>query len=99
MLSKSHVRKSSRFLRAILLFALGLSAAALGVRTLVQSARQPTNPFSDFADVFPGQPDSAIQAHPFLCLTNSLYGTASEKDCKLTPPNGLFSNIRVMANR
>jgi hypothetical protein len=98
MFAKNHVLKRSRFLRVVFICALGLCAITFGARALGQSARQPTNPFSDFADVFPGQPDSAILAHPFICQANSLYGTASEKDCKFIPADGLFSSIRLMAN-
>jgi len=78
----------------------GFAVAILGVRAVAQSI--PTtpapNPFPAYADVYPGQPMSAVETRGFSCqYSYDLYHRPSdvhrptEASCVFTPASGMFS--------
>lgn len=77
----------------------GITTAAIGARALGQFAPRPANPFQEYADIFPGQPLSAVQSRPFVCFEeNNNYYTGGENHlrCTFRPINETFSSIDLI---
>jgi hypothetical protein len=76
---------------------IGFGAAIIGVTALAQSTPAPPNPFLAYADVFPGQPASAIEARPFSCQQDYDHVSHPEQtNCKFTPATGVFSSVQAI---
>lgn len=84
------------FLRLVFVILSGFSVANIGVRAMGQYALPPYNPFTTFADIFPGQPGSAIEAHDFSCIDHDYYGNSAEEHCFFQPETGTFSSVDVL---
>lgn len=84
------------FVRLVFAIMIGFGAATISAKVLGQYVAAPTNPFLEFADIFPGQPESAVYAYPFLCRANYAYDYASEKHCNFRPSGGIFSVIDLI---
>ena len=91
--------KLSGLQRLVFVIMIGTSAAAIGAKTLGQFTLRPMNPFSVFAAVYPGQPESAIQSFPFSCWTGFTNNRGSEKHCSFSPKDGLISNVELSLDR
>ena len=85
------------YLRLVLMLLVGFAVANIGARTLARSATASSNPFLAYADIFPGQPTSAIQARGFSCPSDLDYNDATVGTfCRTTPTDGVFSQIYVI---
>jgi hypothetical protein len=60
---------------------------------LMQYAKLPSNPFDVYADVFPGQPIHALNAHEPQCWRD--YSLDSSTRCNLTQKTGVFTDVTV----
>jgi hypothetical protein len=96
--ASSPIPRLPRFLRLVLIVVSGFTVANVGVRAMGRvTASLPSNPFAAFADIFPGNPGSAIEAYAFACLdNNSYYGNAAEQQCYFYPADSDFSTIDVL---
>ena len=76
---------------------VGFSVAIAGVRAVSQAQHGPVllDPFSAYADIFPGQPESAVKTRPFSCEKYYHEYPDAETDCTFAPPEGIFSHIDV----
>ena len=90
-----------RYLLAMLLLLLACTGVTLSVWGLGHSPQLPPNPFISFADVFPGQPRSAVVSRGFSCLTSAYsgYSESPNEICSLWPKDGLFSQVSVGINQ
>jgi hypothetical protein len=92
---------SSRKLPSIVLVVLcawlGIVIVSMTVVAIGRSAPIPPNPFASFADVFPGQPRSAITAWDFSCVINSYaaFDGVPNEYCTFNPATGTFSQVRI----
>lgn len=85
---------SGRLLRLLLAVMIGITAATISAKAVGQYAPvQSTEPFSAFADLFPGQPESAINAYPMVCWTGHTNASGTEKGCSLSQETGAISNV------
>jgi hypothetical protein len=71
---------------------VGFAVVTIGGRLVAQYSPTPPNPFPAYADVFPGQPASAVQARAFSCQS---YAPA-ETVCIFTPVAGAFLSVQVV---
>jgi hypothetical protein len=79
----------------------GFTVVSVGIRALAQGTPAPLNPFSSFADVFPGQPANAIEVRGFLCIA-SPYGSSPglpDEHCALRLAAGAFSQVEVVVSQ
>ena len=84
-------------LRWVFILLTGFTAANVGVRSLALTASVPSNPFVAYADIFPGQPASAIEARRFSCPSvYDDYQPPTGLYCTLTPVDDVFSNVTVV---
>lgn len=84
-----------RVLRVVCSITIGLGAATISARALGQVNFQPSNPFLQFADYFPGRPASVLRGSPFACHAIYPYLSSIEKHCSFMPADGLFSSVDV----
>jgi hypothetical protein len=87
-----------RYLLVMFFLLLGFAAVSAGTGALGRSAELPSDPFVSFADLFPGQPRSAVVARRLSCLTtanNGMYYDAPIEICSLWPEDGIFSQVAV----
>ena len=90
------IPKLPRFVVLVLIVLTGFTVANIGMRAMGQYTVRPPNPFSAFADVFPGEPASAIEAHDFSCVDNNYYGSSAEAHCFFQPAASAFSSVDVL---
>lgn len=74
----------------------GLVFTALSVMTLWRVTQSPTNPFSTYADILPGQPKQMADAHGFDCQKKTDYYLSEYATCTLIPKSRTFSQIEVL---
>jgi len=89
------------YLRFMLGLSLGVLVVVSGVTTLTRFAQPPSNPFSAYADLLPGQPRSALVLRRFSCSyereTNiESFQSPISQYCVLLPETGAFDHIGVM---
>jgi hypothetical protein len=85
-------------LRFALIVLTGLTLTNIGLRTLAhstQSVQAPSNPFLEYADVFPGQASQALNSRPFSCGNIYAYGSSSATACTVVLSSGIFSDIET----
>ena len=97
--------RSTGFFPALLVPAVTVTLVSLFVMVLavsalakLVSAPQPTQAFSDFADVFPGQSRQAVEGQGFSCPISYYFATTSDRTaetCYLMPPAGVFSQVGI----
>jgi hypothetical protein len=73
---------------------ISFSVIAIATMALGRYSVSPVNPFSAYADIIPGQSESAILSTEFSC-DFQLYDNPLEKACRLSPVIGTFSQINV----
>jgi hypothetical protein len=87
-------------LRLLIIFVLlsGFTVINLSVRAVAQNMPTPPNPFTAYADVFPGQPESVIEAMAYSCFTDASHYDHDpiEQRCVLSPAIGTFSDVEVI---
>ena len=88
------------YLRLVFSLLIGFSGANLIVRTLAVTTLVPPNPFATYADIFPGQPDSAIQSRAFSCrIQPEEHPIPTGILCSFVPTEGIFSKIKVITSQ
>ena len=88
------------YLRLVFLLLIGFSVASLLVRTLAFTVLVSPNPFTAYADIFPGQPDSAIQSRAFSCRSQpEEHPVPTGLSCAFVPTEGIFSKITVITSQ
>ena len=86
----------SPFLLIVILWA-AFAVVNVGARGLAQHLQPPLNPFSTYADIFPGQPASAIETRAFSCQSNyDYYAAPTEETCIFIPTEGFFSSVEAL---
>lgn len=91
------LRLSPRLLTVVILL-IGFGVVSLGLMVLARYTPAPTNPFPAYADVFPGQPMSAVEARAFSCSVDHDYYLYADIACILTPTEGVFSSIQIVVS-
>lgn len=76
---------------------IGLGMVSFTVAALSRPELPSPDPFSAYANIFPGQPERAIGGLGFSCASDGrkYYGSAQETRCQLDMAAGSFSNIAV----
>jgi hypothetical protein len=82
-----------RLLRLVLIIISGFTASTIGALSLGQVVSQPSNPFLEYADFFPGKSESVLQNSPFSCDLIYSYRSTIEKRCNFNPSSGTFSSV------
>jgi len=83
---------------ALAIIGIGFSVFIIGMTALRQIAPESSEPFSIYADIFPGQPESAAQQRGFSCyyMDDDNFSPAPRaKHCLFHPDTGAFSSIDV----
>jgi hypothetical protein len=91
-------RKLPLYLRSALILFTAFAVVSVLTWALVQNRTPPPlNPFASFADIFPGQPESAVEARGISrpLPTYNFYGVVSDKYYSFSPAEGIFSDVRV----
>jgi len=86
----------STYLRFVLILLSGFALANICATILAKStapALAPDNPFLEYANLFPGQPISAMEGGGFTCWNSHTTNGSFVPACRVTPPSGAFSNI------
>ena len=81
-------------------FLWGILVAILIGENLLRRIEPPMrNPFSDYADVLPGEPEEIIKTKGFTCENNpnkTNYYSSDYAVCTLIPKDGMFSRIEIL---
>ena len=95
--SHDSTRKLPSNLLVVFCIWIGIATVSITAVTICRSAPPPPSPFASFADVFPGQPRSAVEARRFSCVTGSYNGSegAPNEHCTLNSATGVFSQVSV----
>jgi hypothetical protein len=72
----------------------GFGMVILGMLGVMHNVSSPLNPFAAYADIMPGQPSGAIDAHGFSCPMREYNG--SEIYCRKSWETGVFSSVEVV---
>ena len=89
------------YLRLALILLSGLALTNLGMRAFAQSTQfsaPPPNPFLEYADIFPGQPISAVEARTFSCWSNHNYYDSLERACSSELTSGVFATVDMLTS-
>ncbi|MEO8606286.1 MAG: hypothetical protein ABI690_00265 [Chloroflexota bacterium] len=90
--------------RILLMILVGFAGMAVASRGAAQSipALPPTNPFMEYADIFPGQPVIALKTRIFSCRLppeslrdSTTHRNPIQNSCIFTPIKGAFSSIEA----
>jgi hypothetical protein len=76
------------YIRLMLLITGIVSIGSVGFTSLVRLNKPIPNPFTAYADIFPGQPQARVIARGFSCQSSPQY-------CTSTPANSPFALIAV----
>jgi hypothetical protein len=82
----------------VFILVVGLTSASVGATALAGRATILPDPFSPFADVFPGQPRSAVVTHGFSCAMGT-YPVLPDEQCMLYPATGIFTQVGVIVSK
>ncbi len=75
---------------------IGCAVVIMSVTALAQHTPVPLDPFPAYADVFPGQPGSAVEAKAFSCKQDYDHINYPEYVyCMFTPISGVFSRVEA----
>src|SRR5262245_27150906 len=93
------VVKSPLYLVVVVFAVGGFTLMSLSVKAAIRFMPVPFDWFTAYADVFPGNPRSALHARGFSCPA-SAYGAyrASQETCFLQLKEGVFSAITVLVS-
>lgn len=86
------------YLLAMIRLAAGLAVLTLFTGALNRLIMPPFDPFSEFADLFPGMSERVLEQRGFLCVAgpNNMYRDPAQKSCQMTPVNSAFSSIEIV---
>ncbi|MEO8606285.1 MAG: hypothetical protein ABI690_00260 [Chloroflexota bacterium] len=86
----------SPLLRMVVIMSVGFTAVTVGSRAFGRHLPAPVSPFSAYADIFPGQPASALDTQSFDCHSNhDFYHDPTEQTCTFVPTADAFLNVQV----
>ena len=90
----------SPLLLMVFVMVVGFGVVIIGAKAVAQYTPLPSNPFPAYADVFPGQPASALETRAFSCqqeqdYDRDHYNLPEELYCTFTPTAGVFSYVAV----
>ncbi len=91
--------RRSLYLRFVVILLAGFGLTNVGVAAFAQSiqpVRASSNPFLEYADIFPGHTLSETPARPFFCWTSNSYNHAWEVSCRFTPASEVFSRVEII---
>ncbi len=74
----------------------GFTLANIGVMMISQFTVTPSNPFLEYADVFPGQPMGAEALSVFSCATTNNYYVLGEVSCVFVPVSRIFERVETV---
>jgi hypothetical protein len=78
----------------------GFGVAIIGLTTLAQSTPAPPNPFLAYANVFPGQPASTVEARAFSCQQDyDHFSHPEDVHCTLFPTSDVFSCVEAKISK
>jgi len=83
------------YLRLIMIVLTIVVVLTAGWTTLVRQVVAPTNPFFEFAEILPGQPQRSVRAQGFSCSMHT-YPVLPNAYCTRAPAAGPFSLIGVI---
>jgi hypothetical protein len=84
------------YVRVMLLLTAVIAVLVVGWTIPLSQGTQPSNPFSDYIAILPGQTWNSVVAQPFSCYAdNSVDNTAY---CTRSPASGPFSLIAVIVS-
>ncbi len=86
------------YLQFAILMVTGFAVATVGARVLAESTIAPIDPFSAYADIFPGQYMRDVQARGFLCNNHSDFYPVHVEFCYFTPLSGRVYGVYVIAS-
>jgi hypothetical protein len=89
----------SPVLLIVVIVLVGFAVVMLGVRSVAQYTPAPLNPFPVYADVFPGQPMSAVDTTVFSCDKDYDYYQSAAIKCNFSPVEGMFSSIELIVHQ
>lgn len=81
------------YLRLMLLVTTFMAAALLSWTIPLRQDLQPSYPFSNYVDIFPGKPQSGMEALRFSCEQSNTWG--EREYCTRVPADGPFSLIAI----
>ena len=89
------------YLRFMLGVSIGVAILVLAMTALTRFAQSPSNPFSAYTDILPGQPRSALVMRGFSCsyeheITIEPFQSPISQFCRLRPETGVFDLIGVI---
>jgi hypothetical protein len=90
------------YLRVVFVVVTGFAVVNLGVGLLAGHSIAPSpDPFAAYADVFPGQPRSAVVGRGFTCPTTAYggYHQPGEETCVLWPRTGTFFQVTARVSQ
>jgi hypothetical protein len=108
--SEQHAPYIERFTLALILPRLlllgqvgliaGFGIVIVGVLGMMRHTALPANPFSGYADIFPGQSQVALRSHGFTCwLQDYNYHDPTQSRCGLNVKTGDLSHIEVVHSK
>ena len=86
------------YLLVVFVLVTGLTVINIGARALAEYTMPPSNPFSSFADIFPGQPRNALETRGFSCSIVP-YSDIPNEYCYFYPTTGAFSKVSVLVSK
>ncbi len=94
---ESHIPrpKFSSILLIMFTLLIGFAAIVVSTRALAQCSIPPPDPFPAYADIFPGQPESAVKERAFSCSGYYNYYNSIVAGCTITRSAGIFSKVSI----
>ena len=92
----------SPFLLIVVMMLAGFAVVSISAKVVAQYTPAPQNPFPAYADIFPGQAMSALEARGFSCqYFYDFYhrptedSPPTEASCFFTPAAGIFLSVKA----
>ncbi len=90
----------SPLLLIVCVISFGFAVVITGVTTLAHDGPAPPNPFPAYADVFPGQPASAVEGRTFSCQQDyDHFSHPEDVQCTLFPTSDVFSSVEAIISK
>ena len=90
------------YLRLMFMVLSGFTLTNLAIIAFTQSTQRsqsPFNPFLEYADVLPGQPEDALKSRPFSCRRDYNYNFPGDDSCNLEPSSSIFSRVEPVITK
>lgn len=85
-----------RYWFVVFIMWLGFTVIIMSVRTLALTVGEPSNPFSAYANLFPGQSTSNVEMSKFTCALPDADDRLIEEHCALKLLTGTFSEVGII---